>query len=95
MYLSPEPPPWSGTSIWRHRETRRCIASQGARYYRGPDSAVHFELAFLVENHYNRLLLFRENVLHRAETGFGLTHASRLTQTFFFQANATSQRRFS
>lgn len=85
VYLSPDAPPWSGTSIWRHRDTGTCIASQGVRYYRGPDSRKHFELAFLIENRYNRLALFRENILHRVETGFGIGHTSRLTQTFFFQ----------
>jgi hypothetical protein len=86
VYLSPHAPPWSGTSIWRHRVTGTCIASQGVRYYRGPDTRAHFDLAFLIENRYNRLVLFRENILHRAETGFGTGHTtSRLTQTFFFQ----------
>jgi len=31
-------------------------------------------------------VLFRENVLHRAEHGFGHGKKARLTQTFFFQA---------
>jgi hypothetical protein len=53
VYLSPDPKPWSGTSIWRHRDTGKCIASQGVRYYRGPDAHAHFELALLVENRYN------------------------------------------
>jgi hypothetical protein len=85
VYLSPNPKPWSGTSIWRHKDTGTCIASPGVRYYRDPDTLDHFELAFLVENRYNRLLLFRENVLHRVETGFGIGKSARLTQTFFFQ----------
>lgn len=85
VYLSPNPPPWSGTSIWRHTETGKCIASPGIRYYQDTNVRDHFELALLAENRYNRLLLFRENVLHRAETGFGTGHNARLTQTFFFQ----------
>lgn len=85
VYLSPDPQPWSGTSIWRHKDTNTCIASQGIRYYRGPETLDHFDLAFLVENRYNRLLLFRENILHRVETGFGTGDDARLTQTFFFQ----------
>ena len=87
VYLSPDPQPWSGTSIWRHKETSKCIASQGIRYYQGPDILDHFDLAFLVENRYNRLLLFRENILHRVETGFGTGREARLTQTFFFRTN--------
>lgn len=85
VYLSPGAPPWSGTSIWRHKDTGRCVAAQGVLYYRGPDIDDHFELAFLIENHYNRLVLFRENVLHRVETGFDAGSDARLTQTFFFQ----------
>jgi hypothetical protein len=81
VYLSPDPPPWSGTSIWRHKDTGTCIASPGVRYYRDPDTLDHFEL----ENRYNRLALFRENILHRVETGFGMGHTTRLTQTIFFQ----------
>jgi hypothetical protein len=41
-----------------------------------------------VENCFNRLVLFRENILHRAEPGFGDSPATgRLTQTFFFRSN--------
>jgi hypothetical protein len=86
VYLSPNAPLWSGTSIWRHTGTGKCIASEGVRYYQDPDIYNHFQLAFLVENRYNRLLLFRENILHRVETGFGTNPTTaRLTQTFFFE----------
>jgi hypothetical protein len=71
------PPPWSGTSIWRHKDTGKCIASPGIRYYRS-DVLDHFQLALLVENHYNFLVLFQENVLHRVETGFGTGKGARL-----------------
>jgi hypothetical protein len=43
-----------------------------------------FEKVFVSDNVYNRLVLFRENVLHRAEPGFGQDREARLTQTFFF-----------
>jgi hypothetical protein len=46
-----------------------------------------FELALVVENRFNRLVLFREHVLHRAEKGFGSTiQDGRMSQTFFFQS---------
>jgi len=46
------------------------------------------KLALMAENRFNRLVLFRENVLHRAEDGFGQTaQNARLTQTFFFHVD--------
>jgi hypothetical protein len=83
VYLSPDAPPSSGTSVWREKKTGACVAAFGVKF----DTAVEgFELAALVENRFNRLVLFRENVLHRAEHGFGEGNAARLTQTFFFNS---------
>ena len=87
IYLSPNAPELAGTSIWRHRTTGRCVADYGSVFeysYKNSD----LEMVFLVENKFNRLVLFRENVLHRAEDGFGQDkHDSRLTQTFFFTSD--------
>lgn len=84
VYLCPDAPPEAGTTIWRDKTTGRCIASSGALFEKDP---ARFELALLVENQFNRLVLFRENVLHRAEPGFGTTpETGRMTQTFFFHA---------
>ncbi len=87
VYLSSNPKESSGTSIWRNRISGKCVGSLGAKFayeHASPD----FELALLVENRYNRLLLFRENVFHRAENGYGSNKFdSRLTQTFFFVSN--------
>jgi hypothetical protein len=85
VYLTPDAPPEAGTSIWRDKRTGRCVASYGAKFHADVDN---FEMALLVENRYNRLVLFRENVLHRAERGFGHDKSARLVQTFFFQAQA-------
>ena len=82
VYLSPNPKPSAGTSFWRHRETGRCVASFGASYSFNP---ADFELAYIAENRFNRLVLFRENVWHRVEHGFGLGEDARLTQTLFFR----------
>lgn len=88
VYLTPNAPPEVGTTIWREKATGKCIASEGAKF---DQDASKFDLALLVENRFNRLVLFRENVLHRAEHGFGTTNdTSRLTQTFFFH----SERRY-
>ncbi|MGH9643487.1 MAG: hypothetical protein ACRD3Q_13815 [Terriglobales bacterium] len=46
VYLSPNAPSWSGTSIWRHTATGTCIASSGIHYYQDPDTCKRFQLAF-------------------------------------------------
>jgi hypothetical protein len=81
VYLSPDAPPSSGTSIWRDKATGLCIAPYGVKF---EHDLPGFELVLLVENRFNRLVLFRENVLHRAEHGFSDGKNARLTQTFFF-----------
>jgi hypothetical protein len=85
VYLSPGAPAEYGTTIWREKRTKRCIAGIGDKY---EQDLSHFDLALSIENRFNRLVLFRENVLHRAGHGFGSTLAdARLIQTFFFQTN--------
>ena len=82
VYLSPDAPPSAGTSFWRDRRSGRCVAGFGDRYSFDP---ADFELAFVAENRFNRLVLFRENVWHRVEHGFGSGDSARLTQTLFFK----------
>jgi hypothetical protein len=84
VYLTGDPAPGSGTSVWRRRDTGRCVAPYGRRF--GLDVS-EYELAFAVENRFNRLVLFRENVLHRPDRGFGDGITSRLTQTWFFRSS--------
>ena len=86
VYLSPDAPPSAGTSIWREKKSGLCVSRYGAKF---DIDASNFELAYQVENRFNRLVLFRENVLHRSECGFGEGTAARLTQTFFFRAIRT------
>lgn len=77
-------PPEVGTTIWKNKKTGKCIATKGASF---ETDLSNFELAFRAENTFNRLVLFRENVLHRAEHGFGTTlETGRMTQTFFFHS---------
>lgn len=84
VYLTPDAPPFSGTTIWLHRASGKCVAPLGVQFSAGLDVSDHYDLAFFVQNRYNRLVLFRENVLHRAESGFGSALDARLTQTLFF-----------
>lgn len=82
VYLSLDAPPAAGTSIWRSKATGKCVGAYGPFF---DYDTSKYELALLVENVFNRLVLFREAVLHRAEHGFGNGKAdARLTQTFFF-----------
>lgn len=87
VYLTPHPPTSTGTSIWMDVERESCVAPLGSVFYRGADMS-RVKLALMIENRFNRLVLFRENVLHRAEDGFGQTAPNaRLTQTFFFHVD--------
>lgn len=88
VYLSPDAPPSSGTSIWRETKTGLCVVGYGARF---DPNVSNFDLALFVENRFNRLVPFRENVLHRAEHGFGHGMNARLTQTFFFRTSRMGQ----
>ena len=85
IYLTPEVPPStvSGTSFWRDRRTGRCVAGYGEMF---STDQQHFECMAFVTYKYNRLVLFRENVIHKVEGGFGRGKAARLTQSFFFQS---------
>ena len=86
VYLSPDARPDHGTTIWRSRATGLCVAT--ARGNVADYAYDDFELALRIENRYNRLVLFREHVYHRAEIGFGSTlEDGRMSQTFFFQSS--------
>jgi hypothetical protein len=82
VYLSPSAPPWSGTSIILDTDTGGCVGSYNKAF--GYDWS-HCRRLLRIENRYNRLVLFRENVLHIVERGFGHGQNARLTQTFFFR----------
>jgi hypothetical protein len=82
VYLSLDSPKGAGTRIWLDAATKLCVAPQGAKFDFEPNK---FQLAFEVENKFNRLMLVRENVLHQAGYGFGVEpRDARLTQSFFF-----------
>jgi len=88
VYLTPGEYPDSGTTIWRELGTGRCVAKKGPLFV---DDVDGFEKIMTIENKFNRLVLFRENVLHRVEPGFGDgPDNGRLTQTFFFLTEAAN-----
>ena len=88
VYLTPNAPRECGTSIWADRSTGKCTAEFGAKFDYNP---LNFLLVYRAENVFNRLVLFRENVLHRAGAGFGdEAIEARLTQTFFFETDRES-----
>lgn len=73
----------SGTSIWKEVSTGRCTAAYGSFFAMDRSG---FELVLHVPPRLNRLVLFRESVLHSAGRGYGSTRKdARLTQTFFFE----------
>jgi len=59
------------------------------RFEKGPffdKNIQNYTRVYEIDNIYNRLVLFRENVLHQAAAGFGTEkNNGRLTQTFFFE----------
>jgi hypothetical protein len=83
VYMSREVPAGikSGTSFWRDRRSGRCVAEFGELFSLERDK---FECVYFVPYVYNRLIMFRENVLHKVEGGFGRGKAARMTQSFFF-----------
>jgi len=84
VYLSPDAPKEAGTSIWIDESTGRCVAEYG-KFFDYPSRNENLKIAYNVENVFNRIVLFRNNVLHRTENGFGLgKDDSRFTQTLFF-----------
>lgn len=83
VYLSKNAPTGSGTSIWIDNSTKQYTAGKGPFFRRDIEN---FTKLLEIENVYNRLILFRENVLHQASKGFGTSkYNGRLTQTFFFE----------
>jgi len=95
LYLTPEPPPRSGTSFFTHRPT-------GARWLLDEvTDAVNADAALdaawvedlEVENVYNRLVVFPGTRLHRSTGFFGCDlRDARLTQVLFFDLSDPASR---
>ena len=94
LYLSPDAPPQSGTSFYRHKETKVRHASEIA-WGTGDElrtfnqktfvDPTPFERVDTVGNVYNRLVIFDGQLIHSGNDYFGWDIASsRFFQIFFF-----------
>ena len=82
LYLSPQSPRGSGTSIFAEKSTGLAYTEEPVVRFRGFSEVWK---ALQVEPKYNRLVLMDSRIFHCAELGFGFTpETARLTQTFFF-----------
>lgn len=87
VYLNPRPLSGSGSTIWRDRRTGYCYSRELVDEF----DPRNFELCLNVKNVYNRIVLCRASVFHRAEPGFGFSQRSaRLVQTFMFNVKKRS-----
>lgn len=96
IYLTPEPDPDCGTSFYRlrypngtlggnycsppHANLREALGVKGL-----PPDAWHEEMR--IENRFNRILLYKANMVHSASAYFGFDHPEkRMTAVFFWMA---------
>lgn len=94
IYLTPDAPPQSGTSFYRHKETK-VLHNHQIDYENGQLEKVFNQKTFLdptpyervdtVGNVFNRLVIFDGGLIHSGNDYFGWDIASsRLFQIFFF-----------
>jgi hypothetical protein len=94
LFLTPDAPPQSGTSFYRHKETKIHHASQ-IDWDGGQGDIVFNQKTFLdptpyervdtVGNVFNRLVIFDGGLIHSGNDYFGWDmESSRLFQIFFF-----------
>ena len=88
IFLTPNAPPNTGTSFYRHKETGIKVAEDpdaDRAFAGGFYDATKFELIDTVGNIYNRCIIFDARAIHAATEYFGQTKEdSRLFQIFFF-----------
>ena len=94
IYLSPNPPPLSGTSLYRHRATGVCMYERdkpetdfnNCDFLSKETEHEHWDTVLEIPNVYNRLILYKGLHYHSSTTaGFGTNlENGRLFQTFFF-----------
>lgn len=96
LYLTPQPDPNAGTSFYRLRSPEGTLGgnvcgpqhadlSQALGVTSLPRSAWVEDVR--VENRFNRILVYRSDLVHSASAYFGFEHADkRLTATFFWMA---------
>jgi hypothetical protein len=81
LYLSPQSPKGSGTSIYVEKNTGLAYTEEPIVRFRALSEVWK---ALQLEPKYNRLVLMDSRIFHRAELGFGFSpETARLTQTFF------------
>ncbi len=96
IYLTPQPDPDGGTSFYRLRYPNGAL---GGNFCSPPHSNLREALGVKglpleawqeetrVENKFNRMLLYRANMVHSASSYFGFDHAEkRMTAVFFWMA---------
>jgi Family of unknown function (DUF6445) len=89
LYLKPNAPIESGTSLFRHRKTGINTGDPSAFSTQPPPycylDPTEWEETDFVGNIYNRLIIFKSNRIHSMRKPFGYNmETSRLTQLFFF-----------
>jgi hypothetical protein len=94
IYLTPDAPPQSGTSFYRHKETKirhneeiNWEAGEGLKVFNQHTflDASPYEKVDTVGNVFNRLVIFDGNLIHSGHDYFGWDiNSSRLFQIFFF-----------
>ena len=88
LYLTPDAPPQTGTSLYRSKHTKKMKVSPAEHstvFKNGFLDETEFELVDVIGNLYNRLILFDSHIIHAASKYFGTTKEnSRLFQLFFF-----------
>jgi hypothetical protein len=87
LYLSPNPLPNTGTSFYCHKKLGLTYHSEEHKKEMDDDSGNSdaWQLTDKIENHYNRLVIFKGLKTHRADNYFGETlEDARLFQIWFF-----------
>jgi len=88
LYLTPDAPVQSGTSLFRSRLTKKMKVSgddHAEVFAKGYLDGSQFEMVDTIGNVYNRLILFDAKIIHAATEYFGSTKEDgRLFQLFFF-----------
>jgi hypothetical protein len=83
IYLTPDAPVSSGTSIFRHKESNLCHLEK----MKNSNDYSKWEIVDNIGNVFNRLLLFDSQLYHASSEYFGTDiNNSRLFQVFFFQS---------
>jgi hypothetical protein len=91
IYLTPDAPPESGTTLWRHKKNKMRHKTEmhsgpgGYPFDKGFLDKTPFEPVDVIGNVFNRLVIWDAGSIHSASQYFGTKNEdSRLFQIFFF-----------